>query len=134
MNEDVNSCPQLANTSALATIEGDRQPKKRYKLYGSDTNGAPFRLKAGDRMPHFKSDDQPHNQPQEVMDAHARVFDFAKPDDVAAYDVVIDIVAKQRAMISKDEINWDEKSGAYKAFLRWVELFLEKPSTGVNDG
>jgi len=118
---------QLNDSSALATIEGDRQPKQRYRLYSATANDVPFRLKEGEHMPHFKSDDQPQNQPQDVWDGHTQVFDFSKSEDVTAYNVIIDMVAKGRALISKEEVNWDPRSSSYKAFLRWIEMFVEKP-------
>ena len=118
----------------MATIESDRTPRARYKLYGNDSAGIPFRLKQGEHMPHFKSDDQPHRQPQEVMDAHAQVFDLGKPSDLEEYNKVIDMVAKNRAQLSKEELQWNTESNTYMAFLRWVELFIEQPQNGVDDG
>lgn len=116
--------PLLQDSSMGVKVEGNVAPKQKYRLYGNG-GPVPFRRHPGQGLPDLKNNDDPKFRPQQVMDAKVRVFNMGDPDHLADYQRVADMVAKQRAMISKEEITWSEKQDNYVVFLRWVELFEE---------
>jgi hypothetical protein len=94
-------------------------------------DGIPFRLLPDQSVPHRKEDDPGFMQPRAMADAYVRVFDTEEKKDMKEYEKVWDEAAKGRVMISKEEMQWSEKTGSWKIFLRWGEVFLEMPKSEV---
>ena len=95
-------------------------------------DGIPFRLPAGQQVPSIKKDDPEHMQPRTIADAHVRMFNMAKPADIAEYEKVWDKAAKGLILISKEDMHWSDKEQTYIVFLRWGELYLELSKEGID--
>lgn len=131
MNPDVNSQKlDQIHSSAADRINGDVTSRRRYRLFGNGVDSVPFRQFENQLLPLVKQDDPPQLKPVDVMDAKAQVFDMANATDLTAYNQIIDMVAKQRAAISTEQIQWSEKRDNFIIFMRWLELFIEAPDRG----
>jgi len=90
-------------------------------------DGLPFRLQPGQNFPMLKDDDPDYMQPQPVADAHVKVFNLNKKEDVKEYADVWDKAAKGLVIISAEERHWSDEIQNFKVFLRWGEVYLEIP-------
>ena len=105
--------------------------KKRFKLFKGLDN-IPFRLYENQDLPFIKEDDAERHRPVEVYDGHVRIFDLSDAAQLADYEKIIDAAAKGHVLISKEKLNWSRSKEAYIVFLRWLEVFLEKPQGGMS--
>jgi len=95
-------------------------------------DGIPFRANKHDLAPMLKKDDPDFMQPKTTADAHARMFNMSKENDMRAYNEIWDKAAKGTILISVEERHWSEKEQTFLIFLRWGELFLELSKEGAN--
>jgi len=67
------------------------------------------------------------NRPQEFFLGYVRVFDLAKPEDVAAYNLVVDAVCKGVGQICREEVNFSQTTSTYYVYIRWVQRVMADP-------
>lgn len=81
----------------------------------------------GESLPLIDPKDPDHKQIQEVLTAHVKVFNLAKPEDLAEYQAVWQTVTDQKAAVSECVTNWHPESASYIVYLRWVSMSLVAP-------
>lgn len=94
----------------------------RYVFPGLD--GVPYRNRSG-IPPELRDKDANRIRPRIVNDAHVRIFDLAKSQDLRDYEAVMQKCARDIATISHEDIRYSDEKGTYTCFLRWTEKFLE---------
>jgi hypothetical protein len=87
----------------------------------------PYRAYEGETIPDVKDGDSPRARPREVSDGKARTFTLSDPEQLQAYNNVLDLIAKGRGMVWFEKVEWSEKRDSYVVFLKWIELFMEAP-------
>lgn len=71
--------------------------------------------------------DPDHMLPTLVREASARQFSMASPSDRSEYDAILNKVAAGGTVISQDIVTYDQSSGAYICFLRWIDEYYTDP-------
>ena len=122
----------FSDNVGVKDVQADKGPElSPYRLFPGLDN-IPFRLPKGQQVPSIKHNDPEHMQPRPVADAHARVFNLSKKNDLEEYNRVWDGAAKGTLLISREELQWSDKEQTFLAFLRWGELYLEIPKEGLD--
>lgn len=93
--------------------------------------GHPFR---GEKVPDLKQTDR--QQPQIGLEGHAFVFDLANKKHLEYYEKIFHMAYNGQARIGVDRVDFDEKTGTYRAFVRWAFVFthMKTPIGGVPRG
>jgi len=100
---------------------------KRTGLYlFPGVDGVPYRNSSG-VPPHIKSKDPFYKKPQVVPDARVRVFDLSDEKQLGDYEQVMQSIARGSAILSREEMMYDDGSKNWRVLLRWVEQYLEDP-------
>jgi len=88
-------------------------------------NGHAFR---GDKIPDLKRTDPV--QPSLGMEAHAFVFDLGNAKHLEYYSKIFHMAYNGKAAVGIDRVDFDAKTGTYKAFVRWAFLFSHMKNGG----
>jgi hypothetical protein len=87
--------------------------------------GKPFR----GPIPDLKKGDTA--QPKMGMEGHAFIFDLSNADHLKYYETIFHMAYNGRAAVGVDRVDYDPKTGTYRAFVRWAFLFTHmKTQTG----
>mgnify|MGYP001206578732 CR=1 FL=1 len=87
--------------------------------------GKPFR----GPIPDLKKGDVA--QPKMGMEGHAFIFDLSNPKHLEYYETIFHMAYNGRAAVGVDRVDYDPKTGTYRAFVRWAFLFTHmKTQTG----
>ena len=98
-------------------------------------DGVPFRVHPGQACPSLRNADPAHKQPSMVRDAQVRIFDLSDATQLQEYQQVWDAIAKGLAVYSAEERQFCEDTQNWRVFLRWANLFYERPKgTMIHDG
>lgn len=82
-------------------------------------DGLPFR---GSEIPDLRRGGK---QPVERKYAKVKVLDLSKPDQLAEYQAICDLVAKGWSALSREEMEWVPEKQNWIVFIRYVEKFAE---------
>jgi len=90
-------------------------------------DGIPFR----GPVPDLKEGDP--KQPVQHQKVHIEILCLWIDKDMKRYNEICQVVANGFAMISKEDMRYDEKKKNWRVFIRWLELFttMEK---GTDNG
>lgn len=119
-------------TSAARTKEVEMSADPRSMRVFPGLDGIPFRQKPGQQTPMLKQDDPEFMQPKMIADAHVRLFNMSKPEDLREYEAVWDKAAKGLVLISSEKDHWSDKEQTFLILLRWGELYLELSKEGAD--
>lgn len=86
--------------------------------------GVPFRSKSP-TAPDIKATDP--RQPQVTADARVQIFDLSDAKALAAYQEIIDGIAKGRFEFSAEERQWVPEKNTWFVFMRWGIRYWELP-------
>jgi len=96
-------------------------------------NGLVYRQYNGEDLPLFRDSDRPGVKPQLRFQGHARVFDMSNEDDVNSWERVIDLCSQQKAVLSNEEVHFNERTGNFMIYARWAEYFLQSPERSMKE-
>jgi hypothetical protein len=117
------AAPLVPPTIPAGLLDPDGVMGKPYVYPGFQ--GKPFR----GPIPDLKKNDPA--QPTTGMEGHAFVFDLSNAEHLAYYEKIFHMAYNGRAVIGIDRVDFDPKTGAYRAFVRWAFLFTHmKTQTG----
>ena len=108
-------------TPAQETDENLRQWK-----YHQGLEGIPFRTKE-DTVPLYKGPAAEHRKPRQVVDMFVDQFNLRDKDERAALQSVLDLCAKGKGYISRQEVEFDSTVKGWRVLLIWGKFFLEDP-------
>jgi len=89
--------------------------------------GVAYRQYPGEAVPLFKDNDPPHRRPVLSYEGHVKVFDMSEPLDVEAYNVIIKKVSERKAVICREDVNFDTEKRTYVVYVRWADYYLISP-------
>lgn len=72
--------------------------------------------------PFIAPEDPAHKQVQQVWVAKTKMFDLANEKDLAAYEQTWQLLSDGHGQVCEQRLDFDPKSGSYKAFLRWAQF------------
>lgn len=95
--------------------------KKKYgEMY---YNGLPYVGKVYD----IKNNDPDTKKPVEIMTVKVKQFCTDKPEDVIEWQAILQRVADGMSRVSFEEKMYDEKIGAWRILIRWMDLACTNP-------
>lgn len=109
---------------------GNHRPPPLRSLSGvSPYEGIPVRGRPFD----VKSDDPEHLQPKVRHEAHVKVFDLTKPEDVEEYRRIAQAATENKVVVGIEEIQYCEDIGNWRVLVRWYDQFLTAPEENTGD-
>lgn len=91
-------------------------------------NGLPYTGVIYDR----KEDDPPEKQPVLCSKVYTRQFDISKPEDLEAWNSILQKAADHVSEISFEEKVFDKDLKSWRVLVRWLDYFYTNPE-GVTD-
>lgn len=88
---------------------------------------APREVPVAGEVPLIHPKDPDSKQVQEFYTPEVAVFDLENPDHLDAYRKVWQEIAEGRSVLSENRVDFSEKTGKYKAFMRWSALDYALP-------
>ena len=95
--------------------------KRGSKMY---YDGFPYRGK----VLNLKEDDPDWKRPQIRHEFHLDIFDLNDKKERGKYEKILQKVADKNAMISHEDIKYDEESKAWRVLLRWADVYYMPPN------
>lgn len=108
--------------------------QKRVVEFSHKMKTTPYQAKRrvevpGGEIPLIDGNDPESRQVQERMVAHVQVFDLSNDEQVLAVNRVWQKVCDGEAIVSTENITFDEKMSRYLMLLRWSEYEYKLPGT-----
>jgi hypothetical protein len=94
------------------------EPFKLFRRHGE----TPFRVPSGAQVPLVSAADE---NVVPVNDGGVGVFILSDAADLAKYSALVDRVAKQEAVLLREEVVWSEQKQAYVVYARYVYMYQE---------
>lgn len=113
--------------NASQVLQGTRVPLPQGMRVVRHT--APREVPITGEVPLIHPKDPDSKQVQEFYTPEVAVFDLDNPDHLEAYRRVWQDIAEARAVLSENRVDFSEKTGKYKAFMRWSALDYGLPGS-----
>jgi hypothetical protein len=98
----------------------------------STFNGLPY---IG-RQLNLKDNDKEERQPTLTHEAHIKIFDLSKQEDLVEYEAIWGKVMKGLSLIGKEDLVYDAEKKSWRVFVRWTDQFYTEPkeTEGIING
>ena len=109
---------------SLSRYYNERESSTGEPLYWgrAKLDGAPFR-----GVPPMLREEEFDEHAERSMDAHVRIFNLSRPEELQDYRQILERVCNQRCMIVHRERQYDPATRSFLVLLEWVEPFIEVP-------
>lgn len=106
-----------------------RDPHGNAVIFPGTSEGYPFR---GSQIPNLKQDE--YDNLEITYDSQTRIFDLSKPEELEAYNSVIDKCAKNLAKLRLELHEYDREKGSWRFLVQWLEPYGELPKNAAQHG